>query len=208
VTDGVACVVETKAAAVVAWIVEIKTAAAACIAETTAADAVAWIVVEVKFAAAAAAAAPVGIVELEFGIAVVVEAGETVDVVSRVELKPGAAGAAGGIGAAKTATVAGKVRLETAAGWIETTKAAAVARVLLDILRPRAGTGNTGLEQSATDCVAQRVVAGVIGEFGFVAIRGAELDLQLENNQADIRDPDLGMKGFEPDPGHRCTVEY
>jgi hypothetical protein len=98
-----------------------------------------------------------------------------------------------------------------AVGIETTTKAAAVAVVLLDIQRPHAGTGNTGLEQSGTDCVAQTVVAGVIGASGFVAIRCAEVDLQLGNTvpQTDMPESDLDMKRFESDPGHLCTaVEY
>jgi hypothetical protein len=153
---------------------------------------------------------------MEAGIAVVVgTAAKTVEIVSSAELK--AAGAAG-IGAAKTVAVvsgveskaAAAVAAVAAAAGFETTKTAAVAAVLLDILRPHAGTGNTGLEQSATDCVAQRVVAGVVGEFGFVAIQGAEVNLQLRNTvpQADMTDSDLDMKGSESDPGHQCTVEY
>jgi hypothetical protein len=207
VAAAVACIVEMKVAAAVACIVEMKVVAAvACIVETTAAAVVACIV-EMK-AAAAAAAAVVGIVEMKPGTVVVVGATKAVHVVSRVELK-----AAAGIGAAKTVAAANSVELKAvaAAACIETTKAAAVARVLLDILRPHAGTGNTGLEQSATDFVAQRAVAGVVGAFGFVAIRGAEVDLQEGNTQTDIPDSDLDMKGFEPDrpdPGHRCTVEY
>ena len=69
-----------------------------------------------------------------------------------------------------------------AAAGIETTKtvAVALAAVLLDILRPHPGTGNTDIELRATDCAAQRVVAEVIDEFGFVAIQGgAKVDLQL-----------------------------
>jgi hypothetical protein len=206
VAAAVACIVEMKVAAAVACIVEMKVVAAvACIVETTAAVVVACIV-EMK--AAAAAAVVVGIVEMKPGTVVVVGATKAVHVVSRVELK-----AAAGIGAAKTVAAASSVELKAvaAAACIETTKAAAVARVLLDILRPHAGTGNTGLEQSATDFVAQRAVAGVVGAFGFVAIRGAEVDLQEGNTQTDIPDSDLDMKGFEPDrpdPGHRCTVEY
>ena len=201
-TAAVVCIVEMKVAAAVACIVEMKVVAAvACIVETTAAAVVACIV-EMK------AAAVVGIVEMKPGTVVVVGATKAVHVVSRVELK-----AAAGIGAAKTVAAASSVELKAvaAAACIETTKAAAVARVLLDILRPHAGTGNTGLEQSATDFVAQRAVAGVVGAFGFVAIRGAEVDLQEGNTQTDIPDSDLDMKGLEPDrpdPGHRCIVEY
>jgi hypothetical protein len=173
------------------------------------------------------------IVEMKPGIAVVVGSAKTVDVVSRVELKK-AAGA--GIGAAKTVAVASRLELKEAAAdaaaaadiettttttaadaaaaaaaavGIATTKAAAVAGVLLNILRPHARTGDTGLEQSAADCVAQRVVAGVTGAFGFVVVRRAEVDLQVGNTQqTDMPDSDLDMKGFESDPGHRCTVEY
>lgn len=201
-TAAVVCIVEMKVAAAVACIVEMKVVAAvACIVETTAAAVVACIV-EMK------AAAVVGIVEMKPGTVVVVGATKAVHVVSRVELK-----AAAGIGAAKTVAAASSVDLKAvgAAACIETTKAAAVARVLLDILRPHAGTGNTGPEQSATDFVAQRAVAGVVGAFGFVAIRGAEVDLQEGNTQTDIPDSDLDMKGLEPDrpdPGHQCTVEY
>jgi D-alanyl-D-alanine dipeptidase len=203
---------------------EAETAAVACIVETK-------------------AAAAVGIVEMKTGIAVLVGAAMTVDVVSRVELKAAAAAAAAaaGIGAARTVAVASRVELKAAAAAgvettktvavasrvvlkkaaaaaaaasVETTKTADVAGVLLDILRPHAGTGDTGPEQHATDFVAQRVVAGVIGEFGFVAIRvairGAEVDLQVGNTvpQTDMPDSDLDMKGFESDPGRRCTVEY
>ena len=144
-------------------------------------------------------AAVARIVEMRADIAVVVEGVKTVDVVSRVELKVAGAG----IGAAKIVAVVSKVELKAAAAaagnetktpavagvllnvlrphaaaaaaavGIETTKTAAVAGVLLDILRPHADTGDTGLEQSATGCVAQMVVAGVYGAFGFVAIRGA-----------------------------------
>jgi|SRR6267154_734995 len=157
----------------------------------------------------AEAAAVAGIVEMKAGIAVVVGAAKVVDVVSRVELK--AAAAAAGIGAARTVAVASRVELKAAvaaAAGIETTKTAAVAGVLLNILRPHAGTGDTGLGQSAAECVAQRVVAGVIDAFGFVAIRGAEFDLPVGNTvpQADMPDSDLDMKRFESDPGHRCTV--
>lgn len=133
------------------------------------------------------------------GIAVVVGVAKAVDVVSRVELK--VAGAAGGIGAAKTVTVVRRVELKAAAAaaagieraktaaaggvaGIETTKTADVAG-LLNILRPHAGTGDTGLEQSGTDCVAQWVVARVIGGFGFVAVlavRCAKVDLHVGNS--------------------------
>jgi len=120
------------------------------------------------------------------------------------------------VGAAITVDVVSRVELKAAAAGIETTKTATVAGVLLNILRPHAGTGDTGLEQSATDCVAQKVVVGVIGigEFGFVAIRvatrGAKVDLQVGNTvpQTDMSDSDLDMKRFESDPGHLCTVEY
>jgi hypothetical protein len=124
------------------------------------------------------------IVEMKPGIVVVVGMAKAVDVVSKVELKAGAVGAAGGIGAAKIVIVARRVELKAAAGvaGIETTKTADVAGVLLNILRPHAGTGDTGLERNATNCVAQRVVVGVIGGFGFVAIRRAKIDLQVGNN--------------------------
>jgi hypothetical protein len=131
-------------------------------------------------------AALVCVAEMEAGIAVDVGAAKTVEVVGSAELK--AAGAAG-IGAAKTVAVVGRVESKAAAvvavvaaaAGIETTKTAAVAlaAVLLDILRPHAGTGDTGLEQSATGCVTQRVVAGMVGEFDFVVVQGAELNLQL-----------------------------
>ncbi len=115
------------------------------------------------------------IVEMKAGIAVVVGAAKTVGVVSRVDLKTGAAGAAGGIGAAKTVAVASGVELKVGAAGaavgiettetvavvsgvelkagaagavvgIGTTNPAVVAGVLLDTLRPHAGTGDTGLE--------------------------------------------------------------
>jgi hypothetical protein len=163
---------------------------------------------------------------MKAGIAVVVGAAKTVDVVSRVELK--AAGA--GIGVARTVAVVGRVELKAAADAavavvaaaaadIETTKAAAdaaaaadiestkiaAAGVLLNVLRPHARTGDTGLGQSAADCVAQRAVAEVFGAFGFVAIRGAECDLPVGNTvpQTGIADSDLDTKGLESDPGHR-----
>jgi hypothetical protein len=100
----------------------------------------------------------------------------TVDVVSRVELKAAAAAAAVGI---------------------KTTKTAAVAGVLSNILRPHAGTGDTGLEQNATDCVAQRVVAGVIGigEFGFVATRVANLNVKSS-----------GYYSESPEVGHLYSI--
>jgi hypothetical protein len=167
-------------------------AAAACIVEMKAVAAVAYIA-ETK-------AAAVGIVEMKAGIVVVVGVARTVDVVSRVELKPAA-----GIGALMAVAVASRVELRPAAVvCTETTKAAAVAGVLLDILRPHAGTGDTGLEQKATGCVAPKVVAGLIGEFGFVAIRAAKVNLQLGNTVPQADNSDL----FEPDPGHRYTVEY
>ena len=54
------------------------------------------------------------------------------------------------IGAAKAVVVASRVELKAAVavavGCIETMITAAVAGVLLDILRPHAGTGHTGLE--------------------------------------------------------------
>ena len=215
-------------------------------------------------------AAVVCIVEMKPGI---VGSGKTVDVVSRVglpELKK-AAGAAGGIEAAKTVVAASGLELKAAAAagiettgtvadagvvagietaktaaaavaaaGIETTKiaaaadagiemmtavahaavaaavaagtattkAAAVAGVLLNSLRCHARAGDTGLEQSAADCVSQRVVAGVTGAFGFVVVRRAEVDLQLGNTRTDMPDSDLDMKGFESDPGHRRIVAY
>lgn len=158
-----------------------------------------------------AAAAAVGVVEMKVGTAVVLGTAKTADVVSRVELKTGAAAAAAGIGAAKAVAVAvaGRVELKAAVACIETTRTGADAGILLNNLRPRPGSGYTGLEQSATDCVAQKVVVGVIGAFGFVAIRGAEVRLQLGNTvpQADMHDSDLDMRGSGPDPGHRCTVK-
>lgn len=133
---------------------------------------------------AAAAAAAVGVVEMKADMVVVVGETETASVVSRVELKVAAAGI-GEADSAETVPVVSRAELKAAAaaGGIEATKTAAVAGVLLDILRPHAGTGDTGHERSATGCVAQRVVAGVIGvgEFGFVAIRGTEEDLQVGN---------------------------
>jgi hypothetical protein len=127
-----------------------------------------------------AADAVVGIAELKAGMIVaVVGAAKTVDVVSMFESQ--FAVAADGIGAAKTVAVASRVELKTvavavavaAAAGVEPTKTVADAGGLLSILRPHAGTGDTGLEQGATDCVSQRIVAGVIGEFDFAAIRGA-----------------------------------
>jgi len=159
-------------------------------------------------AAAAAVAGAVGVVEVKAGMAVVVGAGrpKTVDDVRRVELDAVAAVAAAGI-ATETVVVASRVVLEAAAAGVETTNAAAVARVLLDNLRPRAGTGYTGHEQSATDRVAQ-LVAGLIGELGFVAVLGADVDLHLGNTlpETDIPDSGLDMKSCESD--HQCTVEY
>ena len=113
-------------------------------------------------------------------MAVVVGATEVVDVVRTVELK---AAAGAGMGASKTvpmssrvesktaaaaAAVASRVDSKAAAAGNETSKAAAVAGVLQNILRPHAGR-DTAHEWSATECVAQRIVAGV---FGLVAIRG------------------------------------
>ena len=115
------------------------------------------------------------------GMAVVVGATKVVDVVSRVELK---AAAGAGMGASKTVPVASRVeskaavaaavgsRVESkaaAAAGIEMTKGAAVAGVLQNILRPHAGR-DTAHEWSATECEAQKIVAGV---FGLVAIRDA-----------------------------------
>jgi len=103
----------------------------------------------------------VAVVEMKAGMAVVVGVTKTVDVVSRVELK---VAAAAGMGATKTVAVAGRVESavvssfesKAAAVGIETTENAAVAEVLLNILRPHAGT-NTGHEQY---CVGERVAAG------------------------------------------------
>jgi hypothetical protein len=171
-------------------------------------------------------------VELKKAAGAGIGAAKTVAVASRLELKEAAADAAAaadiettttttaadaavadaaaGIETTTTTTTAADAAAAAAAAvGIATTKAAAVAGVLLNILRPHARTGDTGLEQSAADCVAQRVVAGVTGAFGFVVVRRAEVDLQVGNTQqTDMPDSDLDMKGFESDPGHRCTVEY
>ncbi len=58
--------------------------------------------------------------------------------------------------------------------------------------------------------MARRLVAGVIGEFGSVAIRCAQVDFQLGNTlpQTDIPESDLDMKRFGTHfAGHR-TVQY
>jgi hypothetical protein len=177
------------------------------------------------------------IVGMKAGIVVVVGATKTVDVVSGVELKAAGAdigvtrtvAVAGRVELKAAADAAVAVAVVAAAADIETTKAAAdvadaaaaaaavaagiemtkiaVAGVLLNILRPHAGTGDTGLGQSAADCVAQRVVAGLVGAFGFVAIWGAECDFPVGNlntvPQADMPDWDLDTKGLESDPGHQ-----
>jgi hypothetical protein len=174
---------------------------------------------------------------MKAGIVVVVGATKTVDVVSGVELKAAGAdigvtrtvAVAGRVELKAAADAAVAVAVVAAAADIETTKAAAdvadaaaaaaavaagiemtkiaVAGVLLNILRPHAGTGDTGLGQSAADCVAQRVVAGLVGAFGFVAIWGAECDFPVGNlntvPQADMPDWDLDTKGLESDPGHQ-----
>lgn len=152
-------------------------------------------------AAGAAVAGAVGVLEVKAGMAVVVGAGrpKTVDEVRRVEL---AAVAAAGI-ATKTVVVASRV---AAAVGVEMTKAAAVAGVLLDNLRPRAGTGYTH-EQSATDRVAQ-LVAGLIGELGFVAVRGADVYLHLGNTLPETEIPDSGLDKKSCESDHQCTVEY
>ena len=152
-------------------------------------------------------AALVCMAEMEAGIAVEVGAAKTVEAVGSAELKAAGAAGAAGIGAPKTVAVVGRVESKAtaavavvaAAAGIETTKTAAVALavVLLGILRPHAGTGNVGLEQGAMDCVTQRVVAGIVGEFDFVVVQCAELDFRLGNTpQADMPDSGLDMKGF------------
>ena len=61
-----------------------------------------------------------------------------------------------GVGEVKTVAVVGIVEMKAAAeGFV------------LNNLDPRAGTGDTGREQSAMHCVARRAVAVVSGEFDF-----------------------------------------